>query len=131
LNHFYSLIQRRGDGTLILGVSRTNPTLSTETLRGTVTFDDGRYNEEVLEDALKQWKVLFPGEEPDAGDTGIHGEGLDHAWTGIIGMTDDFVPFVGPLEGLDGQWICAGFGGHGMQSIIHRKLSEMQETKTG
>jgi glycine/D-amino acid oxidase-like deaminating enzyme len=114
LNRFYSLIQRHGDGTLILGVSRSNPTLSTETLRGTVTFDDGRYNEEVLEDALKQWKVLFPGEEPDAGDTGIHGEGLDHAWTGIIGMTDDFVPFVGPVEGLDGQWICAGFGGHGM-----------------
>lgn len=130
LKHFYSLIQCPGDGTLILGVSRTNPTLSTETLRGKVTFDDGRYNEEILEDALKQWKMLFPGEEPDAGVTGIHGEGLDHAWTGIIGMTDDSVPFVGPMEGLDGQWICAGFGGHGMQSIINRKLSETQETKT-
>jgi glycine/D-amino acid oxidase-like deaminating enzyme len=114
LKHFYSLIQCPGDGTLILGVSRINPTLSTETLRGTVTFDDGRYNEEILEDALKQCKMLFPGEEPDAGVTGIHGEELDSAWTGIIGMTDDFVPFVGPMEGLDRQWICAGFGGHGM-----------------
>jgi len=115
LKHFYSLIQRHGDGTLILGVSRTNPTLSMEALSGTVTFDDGRYNEEILEDALKQWKVLlFPGEEPAGGGTRIHGEGFDHAWTGIIGMTDDSVPFVGPAEGLDGQWICAGFCGHGM-----------------
>ncbi|CZR64558.1 uncharacterized protein PAC_14456 [Phialocephala subalpina] len=117
LHHFYSLIQRRGDGTLILGVSRANPTLSTETRRGVVTYDDGKYNDEILEDALKQWKVLFPGEEADVSGT-VHGEGLDHAWTGIIGMTGDFVPFVGPVEGMDGQWVCAGFGGHGMARIF-------------
>ena len=118
LKHFYSLIQRQGDGTLILGVSRKNPTLSAETLRGVVTFNDGSSNEEVLEDALKQWKVLFPGEEADVGGSCLPGEGLDCAWSGIIGMTGDSVPFVGAVEGLDGQWICAGFGGHGELSLI-------------
>lgn len=118
LHHFYSLIQRRGDGTLILGVSRANPTLSTETRRGCVTYDDGKYNEEILEDALKQWKVLFPVEDADIEGDAVHGEGLDHAWTGIIGMTGDFVPFVGPVEGMDEQWVCAGFGGHGEFSLF-------------
>lgn len=112
LNHFYSLIQCPGDGTLILGVSRTNPTLSAETLRGIVTFDDGGYNEDVFTDVLKQWNVLFPGEDANR-------DNLDHAWTGIIGVTDDSIPFVGPLENLDGQWICAGFGGHGMARIFN------------
>ncbi|KAF4634520.1 hypothetical protein G7Y89_g3589 [Cudoniella acicularis] len=84
LSHFYSLIQRQNDGTFILGVSRTNPTLSTETLRGIVTFDDREFNEETLEDALKQWNILFPDKDQSISGTGIHGEGLDHAWTGII-----------------------------------------------
>ncbi|KUJ06814.1 FAD dependent oxidoreductase [Mollisia scopiformis] len=118
LHHFYSLIQRRGDGTLILGVSRANPTLSTETRRGAVTYNDGKYNEEILEDALKQWKVLFPRVDADINRNGVHGAGLDHAWSGIIGMTGDFVPFVGPLDGMEGQWVCAGFGGHGMARIF-------------
>ncbi|KAE8444738.1 hypothetical protein EG329_014298 [Mollisiaceae sp. DMI_Dod_QoI] len=118
LQHFYSLIQRRGDGTLILGVSRSNPTLGTETRKGVVTYDDGKFNEEILDDALKQWNVLFPGEDSNVAGSDVHGEGLDHAWTGIIGMTGDWVPFVGAVEGMEGQWVCAGFGGHGMARIF-------------
>ncbi len=118
LQHFYSLIQRRGDGTLILGVSRANPTLSAKTLKSIISFDDSHYNEEILEDALKQWKIIFPDREASIGSRGIHGEGLDNAWTGIIGMAGDFVPFVGPVEGLEGQWLCAGFGGHGELILI-------------
>jgi len=117
LQHFYSIIQRRGDGTIVLGVSRSNPNLSIETRKGCVCFDDSRYNEETLEDALKQLKIIFPAKDKDI-DSDIHGEGMDHAWTGIIGMTGDFVPFVGPVEGLEGQWVCAGFGGHGMARIF-------------
>ncbi|KAF4460547.1 FAD dependent oxidoreductase [Fusarium albosuccineum] len=46
------------------------------------------------------------------------GEGLDHVWAGILGMTFDNVPLIGPIDGLDGQWICAGFNGHGMARIF-------------
>lgn len=82
-----------------------------------VTYDDSHYNDEILADALKQWKIIF--QDPDADITSkIYGAGLDNAWSGIIGMTGDFVPFVGAIEGAEGQWICAGFGGHGMARIF-------------
>jgi glycine/D-amino acid oxidase-like deaminating enzyme len=110
LHHFYSLIQRQGDGTLVLGVSRSNPNLSDETVASRFSIDDSYYNKEIAEDAIHSFSELFP-------DFGFgekrHGEGLDHAWTGIIAMTSDSVPFVGAIESLPGQYICAGFNGHG------------------
>jgi glycine/D-amino acid oxidase-like deaminating enzyme len=108
--HFYSLIQRKGDGTLILGVSRHNPTLSESTKAGIVSFDDSHYNNEILQVGLTQFGNMFP---ESAANPKAHGEGVDHAWTGIIGMTADSVPFVGALDGLPGQFICAGHNGHG------------------
>lgn len=116
LHHFYSLIQRRNDGTLILGVSRSNPELSAETLAQRESFDDSGFNGEIIEDAMRQWKKLFPSNEGE-GVKERHGEGLDHAWTGVIGMTPDSVPCVGAVEGAEGQWICAGFNGHGEPRI--------------
>jgi glycine/D-amino acid oxidase-like deaminating enzyme len=110
LHHFYSLIQRQADGTLVLGVSRSNPTLSPETIAGRLSTDDTRYNEEIVQDALRSFGEMFPDYVPK---TAMHGEGLDHAWTGIIAMTTDSVPFVGAIESLPGQYICAGFNGHG------------------
>jgi glycine/D-amino acid oxidase-like deaminating enzyme len=113
LYHFYSLIQRHGDGTLVLGVSRSNPTLSAETLAGRFSTDDTSYNEEIAEDALRSFDRLFPD---FLLKNARHGEGLQDAWTGIIAMTTDSVPFVGDLG--DGQYICAGFNGHGMARIF-------------
>jgi glycine/D-amino acid oxidase-like deaminating enzyme len=110
LHHFYSLIQRKGDGTLVLGVSRTNPTLSEETVASRFSTDDSRYNEEIAEDALRSFEKIFP---QYASESLVHGEGLDHAWTGVIAMTTDSVPFVGAIDSLPGQYICAGFNGHG------------------
>ena len=116
MQHFYSLIQRQGDGTIILGVSRANPELSSATKAEIVSFDDGEFNPEIVDDALRRFKVMFP-----ASATGKqrHGEGLDHndAWTGIIAMTADSTPIVGSIEGLPGQYICAGHNGHGMARI--------------
>lgn len=108
--HFYSLIQRKGDGTLILGVSRHNPTLSEDTKSSVVSIDDSKYNSEILNDGLTQFNRLFPGV---LSSEETHGQGLEHAWTGVIGMTADSVPFVGALEDLPGQFICAGHNGHG------------------
>ena len=33
-------------------------------------------------------------------------------------MTPDSVPVVGAVDGKLGQWICAGFNGHGMARIF-------------
>ncbi|KAJ5712575.1 hypothetical protein N7493_009043 [Penicillium malachiteum] len=114
LYHFYSLIQRERDGTLVLGVSRSNPTLSSETLAGRFSTNDSHYNQEIADDALRSFHQIFPA----SSSQDVHGEGLDHSWTGIIAMTPDSVPLVGGIESLPGQYICAGFNGHGMARIF-------------
>ncbi|GFR49071.1 hypothetical protein Agub_g11098, partial [Astrephomene gubernaculifera] len=35
-------------------------------------------------------------------------------WSGILGFTQDRFPFVGPVPGRRGQFLAAGFSGHGM-----------------
>ena len=113
LHHFFSFIQRRGDGIVVFGVSRGNPEWSQETVESIVTFDDTIYNEEVAATSARAFTGLFPRDSK----TRRHGEGTDHYWSGIIAMTPDSVPMVGEIDGMDGQWICAGFNGHGMARI--------------
>lgn len=115
LHHFFSLIQRRGDGTVIFGVSRGNPEWTSETRSGIVSFDDTHYNTEIAATSEREYCKLFP--EPK-GVVTRHGEGGEHYWSGIIAMTPDSVPMVGAVKGKPGQWICAGFNGHGMARIF-------------
>lgn len=115
LHHFFSLIQRRGDGTVIFGVSRGNPQWTDETRQSIVSFDDTHYNKEVAATSEREYTKLFPER---AGKAARHGEGAEHYWSGIIAMTPDSVPMVGAVDGKPGQWICAGFNGHGMARIF-------------
>ncbi|KAI0843393.1 FAD dependent oxidoreductase [Hypoxylon sp. FL0890] len=114
LKHFYSVAQRQPDGIIILGAPIANPNISQEAAQARLTSDDSTFNGEVRDDAVKNFETCFP--ECDKGKL-RHGEGLLHTWTGIVGMTPDSVPFVGKIESLPGQWICAGFNGHGMARI--------------
>lgn len=41
----------------------------------------------------------------------------DQVWTGIMGWSADFMPFVGEVPDRPGQYIIAGFSGHGMPLI--------------
>lgn len=111
LKHFYSVAHRRPDGIIILGASRDNPNISEAALNSRLIPDDSAFNEEVEADVLYNWSKCFPDCEPARLK---HGEGLLHTWTGIIAMTPDSVPYVGAVPGSPGQWICAGFNGHGM-----------------
>ncbi|KAL1737711.1 hypothetical protein HDZ31DRAFT_78943, partial [Schizophyllum fasciatum] len=52
------------------------------------------------------------------GTTFAPGEGYDYSWSGIIGDTADGVPYVGPVPGKKGQWMCAGHNGHGMARVF-------------
>ncbi|KAL3469847.1 FAD dependent oxidoreductase [Aspergillus californicus] len=115
LNHFYSIIQRRGDGTIVLGCSLSNPTLPTEVVEGTRTIDDTYFNQVIKDDALEHFNALF---QDTSLENTIHGEGFAHAWNGIVGLTTDKIPFLGPVEGKPGQFVCAGFNGHGMARIF-------------
>jgi glycine/D-amino acid oxidase-like deaminating enzyme len=35
-------------------------------------------------------------------------------WAGIMGFTETELPFVGPVAGRPGVWLCGGYSGHGM-----------------
>lgn len=84
LHHFYSLIQRKSDGTLVLGTSRGIPGLSETTRAELACKNDRVFNEEIQEDAVRSFKKIFPnfGEE-------ALGEGLEFGWTGILGMVSN------------------------------------------
>ncbi|KUJ16406.1 FAD dependent oxidoreductase superfamily [Mollisia scopiformis] len=41
----------------------------------------------------------------------------DRVWTGIMGWSSDFMPYVGEVPNKPGQLILAGFSGHGMPLI--------------
>ncbi|KAL4861453.1 FAD dependent oxidoreductase-domain-containing protein [Aspergillus spectabilis] len=52
--------------------------------------------------------------------TGWEGSGAytDRVWTGIMGYTTDSLPHVGQVPGKQGQFVVAGFNGHGMPQIF-------------
>ncbi|KAJ6612709.1 FAD dependent oxidoreductase [Mycena sp. CBHHK59/15] len=110
LYHFYSVIQRKADGALVLGTSRGVPGMGQEIFE---TKDDSTHNKLIEEDCLKNLKQVFSdwGEE-------VQGEGHEFGWTGILGLTKDAMPFIGPVPSLPGQFVIAGFNGHGMARIF-------------
>lgn len=111
LRHFFSVNQRLADGIIILGGTgtRTISDSGAEPATRAPSFDDTTHNEQLAENSKREYSDVLIG----TGTTSRPGEGLLNAWTGIIGLTPDSVPLIGPIDQLDGQWICAGFNGHG------------------
>jgi glycine/D-amino acid oxidase-like deaminating enzyme len=116
LYKFYSVMQRKADGIFIVGASIRNPDLSRDTVEAMATRDDTAFNQEIKQDIILNFEKYFP-----VCDSGRlrHGEGTQHVWSGILGMTVDSVPFVGRLDDLPGQYVCAGFNGHGKDNFYH------------
>ncbi|KAJ5301886.1 hypothetical protein N7508_006749, partial [Penicillium antarcticum] len=115
-DHFFSVNPLR-DGTINFGGTGTRDGSDTETekWKALVTFDDRCFNSALVKNS--QWE--FENLASDSVDEPLRlGEGFDYAWTGIQGTTPDNAPLIGPVAGLEGQWICAGFNGHGMATIF-------------
>lgn len=91
LHHFYSVMQRKADGIIILGASRKSPNLSKECFDGIFTTDDTSFSEEIVADAVGNFEKCLPFCEKAQLR---HGEGLQYSWTGIIGMTQSMA---GPI----------------------------------
>lgn len=93
---------------MVLGLSRNIPNASAEAQASIQSKKDDSANLELQTMGYERFKQVFPnwGQE-------VHGEGLEFGWTGIIAMTTDSVPFIGPVPSLPGQYVCAGFNGHG------------------
>ncbi|KAK1731252.1 FAD dependent oxidoreductase [Colletotrichum acutatum] len=111
LRWFYSVNQRRSDGVIILGSASASPKVSQAAYVERQTADDSEYSAEIRDDAVANFQDCLPEEVAPR-------RGLQHTWTGIIGMTPDLVPFIGRVDGSPGQWVCAGFNGHGMARIF-------------
>lgn len=45
-------------------------------------------------------------------------EKMDCIWSGILGLTDDSLPYVGEMPGEQNKFIIAGFHGHGMPRVL-------------
>ncbi|KAI8713945.1 DAO domain-containing protein [Fusarium sp. LHS14.1] len=115
--HYFS-INPLNDGTLVLGgaASRRDSDLTPEFTKDKFTIDDSTYNPTMMKSSVAEFSMLAFGSSSKS--LTRPGEGLSHVWTGIIGETPDAVPFVGAIDGLEGQWICAGFNEHGMARIF-------------
>ncbi|KAJ7237520.1 DAO-domain-containing protein [Mycena haematopus] len=79
-------------------------------------FDDSLSNFKPVTDAVKDLtSSAFQGWNDDIPAAGV---GPEYSWSGIIGQSADSLPFIGKVPDLPGQWICAGFHGHGMAHIF-------------
>lgn len=50
----------------------------------------------------------------------------ENVWTGVMGWTSDSMPHIGEVPGKKGQYIAAGFNGHGMP-LIHLASKALAE----
>ncbi|KAJ7454573.1 DAO-domain-containing protein [Mycena galericulata] len=115
----YSINPRcNADGILLFGGSNPNQGklktyLDADPMR---LFDDSLSNFKPVTDAVNDLtSSAFEGWDDDAPAPGV---GPQYAWSGIIGLSADSLPFIGNVPDLPGQWICAGFHGHGMAHIF-------------
>lgn len=102
---FYGFAQMPSDGTVIVSVGRP---------AGKGVQAEESQTQEVANEIVQRMQKVFGTE----GQPTRHGEGIDTTWTGLIAFTADRMPYVGEIEGSPGQYICAGFNGHGMANIF-------------
>jgi sarcosine oxidase subunit beta len=99
---------REGDG-LLLSATPREPKTTFET-----ALDDRFVAEELLPYAV----TVLPA---------LQGAALAHTWTGLYEMSPDHDAILGPVDGLDGIQLAAGFSGHGFQHapIVGKILAEL------
>lgn len=102
---FYGFAQMPSDGAMVISVGRPAG-------KG-IQAEDSHTTQVADEIVQRVSKILGTDKE-----SWRHGEGLDATWTGLIAFTPDKMPYVGEIEGSAGQYICAGFNGHGMANIF-------------
>ncbi|KAI5480114.1 hypothetical protein MNV49_001774 [Pseudohyphozyma bogoriensis] len=99
---FEYMIQRPSDGTIIIGGGHENNDFNDSKTKEPEANYLRTYNQKTYAD----W-----GEEKG-------GEGTNRVWTGIMGNTYDYLPFVGPIPGRPGQYVFAGHNGYGLAKLM-------------
>lgn len=103
------LIQRPNDGNPLIygGGERGDYYLISQALDN---FDDSSVNPAVINNLLSMPREHFVSWVGD----GNNQNDVRYAWSGILGFTPDGYPYVGEVPGKRGQFVLAGFNGHGM-----------------
>jgi gamma-glutamylputrescine oxidase len=99
-NYGYEYFMQRPDGRIVLGGMRWK-TPSME-----VNNDDDATMVPAVSAALR---AFLPEHFSD-----LHGIRVEQEWIGIMGFSKDRNPLIGPLPERPGEYIAAGFTGHGM-----------------
>ncbi|WRT68995.1 uncharacterized protein IL334_005977 [Kwoniella shivajii] len=119
-NGLYSVNPRNtSDGCILFGGVQPNQ----HQLEKYVSEDPKRKTDDSLQDFKPITEsVKFLGKHGFAWDESKPEVGFgvryDRSWSGIIGLSADEVPFVGPVPGKKGQWMSCGHNGHGMARIF-------------
>jgi glycine/D-amino acid oxidase-like deaminating enzyme len=99
-NFGYEYWMQRPDGRVVLGGMRWL----------TPTQEVGTDDDTVLDERVSAGlRAFLPAHFPALRDVRVERE-----WTGVMGFTPDRAPLVGPVPGSPGEYVAAGFHGHGM-----------------
>ncbi|CCF41818.1 FAD dependent oxidoreductase [Colletotrichum higginsianum] len=107
--NLYDYQVTRPDGSIVVGGARTEVIPHVEEWYN--VWDDSKMIEPAAHYFDDHMQRNFRGWE----DSGAE---VDSIWTGIMGYTNDLYPHVGPVPSKPGQFVCAGFNGHGMSFIL-------------
>ncbi|KAJ4132513.1 hypothetical protein NW754_015330 [Fusarium falciforme] len=99
----------RPDGSIIVGGARQRFWHNKERWYGTIRDD------ELIEEAVSYFDDYMQRHFRGWENSGAKVESI---WTGIMGYSGDFMPHVGEVPDKPGQFIIAGFTGHGMPQIL-------------
>lgn len=99
-NYSHEYCIQRHDGRIVLGGMRElSPTQE-------LGVDDDSVVEPTVSQGLRNFlPQYFPS---------LHGIKVEQEWTGIMGFSPDYNPLVGHVPERDGEYMAAGFTGHGM-----------------
>lgn len=112
-NFDYEYCIQRPDGRIVLGGMRWRSATMEENM------DDDSQVEPAVSAGLR---AFLPQHFP-----ALQGVQIEQEWTGIMGFSPDANPLIGPLPDRPGEWIAAGFTGHGMSRTFYagKAIAEM------
>ncbi|KAF2019915.1 FAD dependent oxidoreductase [Aaosphaeria arxii CBS 175.79] len=99
----------RADGSIVVGGARQRFWHHREQW-----FDNVR-DDELVADAVSYFDGYMQRHFRGWEDSGAK---VSEVWTGIMGYSSDFIPHLGEVPDKPGQFIIAGFSGHGMPEIL-------------
>ncbi|KAL4887544.1 FAD dependent oxidoreductase [Aspergillus karnatakaensis] len=118
----YDYLIPRPDGSIIVGGAK--PNFWSDRSHWYNVSDDSKLIEPAVSHFDGLMQRTFAGWEDSGAET-------DRVWTGIMGWTSDFMPYVGEVPGKPNQMILAGFSGHGMPLILLSAKAIVQMVRHG